>query len=86
MAANNRKKKKIAKVVLAVAVVVAACVFLIFRGGEEGSSYSRSTEEFYESSYLDYLMGYGFDGAMSQGKVAVDVRNFTTKDGMEAAG
>ena len=85
MAANNRKKKKIAKVVLAVAVVVAACVFLIFRGGEEGSSYSRSTEEFYESSYLDYLMGYGFDGAMSQGKVAVDVRNFTTKDGMEAA-
>lgn len=85
MAANNRKKKKIAKVVLAVAVVVAACVFLIFRGGGEGSSYSRSTEEFYESSYLDYLMGYGFDGAMSQGKVAVDVRNFTTKDGMEAA-
>lgn len=84
MAANNRKKRKTAKQVLAV-VAVFVCIFLLLRKEEENSSYSRSMEEFYESSYLDYLTKFGFKGEMSQKKIAVDISKFTVNDGMEAA-
>lgn len=83
MAANNKKKKKVIITVLAV-VAAFACVFLIFREGEGKPSYIRSLEEFYESSYLDYLTAFGFEGAMAQQKVVVNVCDFTTKDGMDA--
>ena len=85
MAANKKIKKKMAITALAVVAAAAVCVFLVFRKTGEGSGYVRSTEEFYESSYLDYLEAKGFDGVMSQNAVEVDVSSFTTKDGMEAS-
>lgn len=83
MAADNKKKKKVIITVLAVVAAVAG-VFLIFRKGEEKPSYSRSLEEFYESSYLAYLTEFGFEGRMAQDRVVVDVRDFTVGDGMAA--
>lgn len=85
MAANKMIKKRMAITALAVVAAVAVCVLLVSRRTGEENSYTRSTEEFYESSYLDYLEEKGFEGVMSQNTVVVDVGNFTTKDGMEAS-
>ena len=84
MAASNKKRKKVVIAALAVAAAILLCVFLTSRKAEEGDSYSRSMEEFYESSYLDYLEDRGFEGVMSQGKAVVDISSFTVDDGMEA--
>ncbi len=84
MAASNKKRKKVVIAALAVAAAILLCVFLTSRKAEEGDSYSRSMEEFYESSYLDYLEDRGFEGVMSQSKAVVDISSFTVDDGMEA--
>ena len=84
MAASNKKRKKVVIAALAVAAAILLCVFLTSRKAEEGDSYSRSMEEFYESSYLDYLEDRDFEGVMSQSKAVVDISSFTVDDGMEA--
>ncbi len=84
MAASKQKKKKTVVVSVAVAAVVLCIIFFAFRKTGEENPYIRSTEEFYEPSYLDYLESNGFNGVMSQNSVVVDVSNFTVKDGMSA--
>ncbi len=84
MAAGNKKRNKTAIAALAVMAIGLLCVFLASRKAEEGEPYDRSMEEFYESSYLNYLEGKDFCGVMSQNKVAVDISSFTAEDGMEA--
>ena len=79
MTVNKAKRKKIIKITVLAAAVILLCVYFITRKTEEGQAYSRSTEEFYESSYLEYLEQKGFQGIMSQKTVNVDISSFTTQ-------
>lgn len=84
MTVSKVKRKAIIKKAILAAAVVLLCIFFITRKAEEGQAYSRSTEEFYETSYLEYLEQKGFQGTMSQKTVEVDIASFTTQGGMEA--
>ena len=84
MTVKKKKWKKISKIAIIAVVAVLLCVFVFFRKTEGTGSYSGSMQEFYESSYQDYLNEKGFQGVMSANKVSVDINSFEVKDGMTA--
>lgn len=78
----KKKGKKLWLAVLAAAVIL--CVLLLKNSGEEPKKYSGIVEEFYETSYSEYLKEHGYDGSMAQKKVAVDIEHYVAEDGMQA--
>ena len=84
MTVNKKKRKKIAKISITAVAAVVLCFFVFFRKTEEADGYSGSREEFYESSYRQYLEEKGFAGVMSESTAEVELSSFTTKDGMTA--
>lgn len=84
MTVNKMFIKRIAKKAVLVAAAVVLCVFVFFRKTEGPGTYAGSSEEFYESSYLDYLEEKGYQGVMSTSTVTVDMSGFVAKDGMIA--
>lgn len=80
----KKKKKKVIAVLAVALIALVLCLFVFNRNGEEKGVYSGVVDEFYETSYLDYLEQNGFEGVMSQKTVDVDVSKFETADGMTA--
>lgn len=80
-----KKKRKIIYTILALFVVGAIAVY--FAAGGSGAVTVKAkgpVEEFYESSYQEYLDRNGYDGTMSSSQVQVDLSDYTVSDGMTA--
>ncbi len=86
-----KKKRKINPalikyVIPAVLVLGAIAAYLVTRAEDSLKvKADASTEEFYESSYQEYLDAQGYDGTMSSSQVPVDLENYTAADGMDAS-
>ena len=84
MTVIKKNRKKITVIAIIAVAAILLCVFVFFRKTEEGGGYSGSGNEFYESSYQEYLDEKGFQGVMSDSTVTVDVSSFAAEDGMTA--
>ncbi len=92
----KQKRKILILAVLAIAVLGLGAFFAL-RGSRGGEKKTVQIEDFYETSYLEYLKAKGYEGVTSEGgsgelsgkipagtQAVVDLSSFTTEGAMEA--
>ncbi|MDF2537833.1 MAG: hypothetical protein K0S76_854 [Herbinix sp.] len=79
-----KKKRILIVIILAILLGVTYLYVSSKAGNDKIVTASGAVDEFYETSYQEYLDKNGFDGTMSSAEAIVDLDNYTAADGMTA--